>query len=57
MTLTPADLYYLNSILGNLREFRTVTTHHAPSIGTEVLSDNIDWLDCWIDKHRRRFTE
>jgi len=51
MTATEDDLHYLRSILRNLREFRsTLLTHN---LGVEVLADNIDWLDCFIDKHER----
>lgn len=49
------DLHYLRSILGNLREFRSVIDDiPQPSIGGEVLADNIDWLDCFIDKRAKR---
>lgn len=41
------DLYYLRSILMNLRELAQIVD--APSIGSEILQDNIDWLDCYID--------
>ena len=48
------DLHYLRSILGNLREVRTIQARQHKQIyrlGDEVLADNIDWLDCFIDKH------
>jgi hypothetical protein len=48
--MTPTDaqkVYYLKSILGNLQEFRSLAVTE-PSIGGEVLSDNINWLDCHI---------
>lgn len=50
--MTEHDLYYLRSILGNLRQFRKALDNEA-SLGDEVLSDNIDWLNCFIDKHER----
>jgi hypothetical protein len=43
------DLCYLRSILRQLREFSGIITYE-PSISSEVLADNIDWLDCFIDK-------
>jgi hypothetical protein len=46
------DLYYLRSILRQLRELRRAVKR-GPSLGGEVLADNIDWLDCFIDKHTR----
>lgn len=52
--ITESDLHYLRSILGHLREVRSariVVPGH--SLGGEVLADNIDWLDCFIDKHER----
>jgi len=53
--MTERDLYYLRSILGHLREVRASINRHAegPTIGGEVLADNIDWLDCFIEKHDR----
>jgi hypothetical protein len=49
--LTDNDLHYLRSILGHLREVRSIAT--AFSLGGEALADNIDWLDCFIDKHQK----
>jgi hypothetical protein len=49
--ITESDLYYLRSILGNLREVRAVV--EFASLGGEALADNVDWLDCFIDKHER----
>jgi hypothetical protein len=46
------DLYYLRSILRHLQEVRSLLIE-GPSLGGEVLADNIDWLDCFIDKHER----
>ena len=54
--MTEHDLYYLRSILRHLREVRKYTERHGrvlPSLGGEALSDNIDWLDCFIDKYER----
>jgi hypothetical protein len=50
MTITESDLHYLRSILGQLREVRSAITTNGPSLGGEVLADNIDWLDCFIDR-------
>lgn len=48
------DLHYLRSILQHLREMRTALADEAAfSLGGEALADNIDWLDCLIDKHER----
>jgi hypothetical protein len=47
-------IYYLESIARNLKEFSTVAGDFGPSIGTEVLADNRDWLDCYIDELKRR---
>jgi hypothetical protein len=51
--VTEDDLHYLRSILGNLRAVRNVVG--GLSLGGEVLADNIDWLDCFIDKHSHRW--
>jgi hypothetical protein len=49
--MTEQEHYYLSSILRNLLEFRTaVSVDFAPTIGTEVLSDNINWLECFIER-------
>ena len=55
LKLKDNDLYYLRSILGNLREVRAYIGQfdRGPAIGSEVLADNIDWLDCFIEKHER----
>lgn len=46
------DLHYLKSILRHLREVRS-SLEFGPTLGGEILADNIDWLDCFIDKHER----
>lgn len=56
--MTEQDLYYLESILGNLRELKSLTTQRqrkgtVSALGLEVLADNVDWLDCFIDRHER----
>lgn len=44
-------VYYLESIARNLTELASVACDvMAPSIGSEVLADNRDWLGCYIDK-------
>jgi hypothetical protein len=50
-TMTDNDLFYLRSILRNLKEFRDYA--RPLSLSDEVLSDNIDWLDCFIDMEER----
>jgi hypothetical protein len=56
--LTDQDWYYLRSILRGLREFRDVLPDtDALSLGGEALSDNIDWLDCFLDAHGRALSE
>jgi hypothetical protein len=50
--MTDNDLYYLGSILRQLREIKDAVSY-GPKLGGEALADNIDWLDCFIDKHRR----
>jgi hypothetical protein len=52
-TMTEHDLHYLRSILGQLRELRA-SIEYGPTLGGEVLADNIDWLDCFIDKHEAK---
>jgi len=51
------DLYYLESILRQLQELKefihSFKKGDLPSIGTEVLYDNIDWLDCYIDRLKK----
>lgn len=44
------DIHYLRSILAQLRELRS-SIEHGPTLGGEVLADNIDWLDCFISMH------
>lgn len=55
--LTDHDLYYLRSILSSLQQFKELSDEQVswlgPSIGSEVLADNIDWLDCLIDAESR----
>lgn len=55
--MTDNDIHYLRSILGHLREFQSVIPDESAfSLGGEVLADNIDWLDCFIDRHIRAVT-
>ena len=43
-------LYYLRSCLRNLKELQEVTSDtFQPSIGSETLADNVDWLECYIE--------
>lgn len=50
--VTDNELYYLRSILGHLREVQQ-SLQSGPTLGGEALADNIDWLDCFIDKKQR----
>lgn len=54
--LTESDLYYLKSILRQLQEYKSLINTSEifqPSIGTEVLADNCNWLDCFIENKER----
>lgn len=51
--MNDGDLYYLKSILGHLREFKSIVAPERSSLGIEALADNINWLDCFIDKYER----
>lgn len=46
-------IYYLESIARNLKELATIARGHGHSIGSEVLADNRDWLDCYIETLKR----
>jgi hypothetical protein len=51
------DVHYLRSILRMLREVQVYVasrTKGEPSLGGEILADNIDWLDCYIDRLERQ---
>ncbi|MEM8695226.1 MAG: hypothetical protein AAGE05_04295 [Pseudomonadota bacterium] len=45
--LRNSDTYYLRPILRHLREYQGLC-EMGPSVGTEALADNIEWLDCRI---------
>lgn len=49
----PDDVYMLQSIYRQLVVLRELChkMKGGVSLGSEVLADNIDWLDCFIDKH------
>ena len=53
--LTDNDLYYLRSIYSNITEFKKLVneTSFGPTLGGEILADNWNWLDCFIDQHTR----
>jgi uncharacterized small protein (DUF1192 family) len=55
--LKEQDFHYLRSILGQLCEVRAFINRHVGgsniALGDMVLADNIDWLDCFIDKQGR----
>lgn len=46
---TDSDMYYLRSILSQLRELQS-SAEYGPTLGGEVLADNINWLDCYIER-------
>lgn len=46
MKLTEHDFYYFRSIKRNLDSL--VQTTEGPSLASEVVSDNRDWLDSWL---------
>lgn len=52
------EVFYLRSIHRQLRELRGMLSKRlakeGASLGREVLADNIDWLDCYIDELERR---
>lgn len=50
-TLTEQELYYLRSIKRSLDEWYSLAPRGG--LGGEVLADNRDWLDCFIDQHTR----
>lgn len=56
--LSDNDLYYLRSIKRNLDDLHEIMPElieqGGPCLGGEVLADNRDWLDCFIDQHERR---
>lgn len=47
--LEEASIYYLRSIRRNLEDLMTIVEASGPTIGTEVLADNLDWLSCKIE--------
>ena len=53
--LSDNDLYYLRSIKRQLDEVKEALADTAAfSLGGMALADNLDWLDCFIDKHTRK---
>lgn len=49
--LTDQDIYYLRSIYRQLRQ--VMLSSDDLSLGGEVLADNVNWLDCFIEKQER----
>jgi hypothetical protein len=49
--LSENDVYYLRAILGHLRQIKQMAD--GLRLGSEALADEVDWLDCFIDKHQR----
>jgi hypothetical protein len=50
-SISAQDIYYLKSIYRQLRGFKQEL--ERVSLGGEVLADNVDWLDCFIDRIER----
>lgn len=56
--LTDSDIYYLRSILANLKEVKEAMANlSALGLGNEALADNIDWLDCFIVNREKVWTK
>lgn len=54
MTLSENDLYYLRSIQRQLQMVKeSLDDSIGLSLGVMAFADNLDWLDCFIDKHER----
>ena len=51
--MTENDLYYLQSILRQLREVRSLTI----AVGDKMLADNIDWLASLISRGEKALHE
>jgi hypothetical protein len=47
--VSDGDLHYLRSILRNVRELYSLVATDV-SLRSEALADNIDWLDCFINR-------
>lgn len=53
------DLHMLRSIYGNLEELKRLANlrrkrGEVSDLGIMVLADNMDWLDCYIDRQARK---
>ena len=44
-----SDIYYLQSIYRQLRSI-ALSDEFGPTLGTEVLADNLNWLDNFIER-------
>lgn len=53
MDISEKDIYYLNSCLRQLQQFSQEIQEY--SLGAEALMDNIDWLDCYIERLEREY--
>lgn len=54
-TMTEQEKYYFNTILRRLRSYECLLEDTPlPTLGSEALADEINWLDCWIDEHSRK---
>jgi hypothetical protein len=53
--MSEKEIHYLKSILEQMRAFRTYmnTFDKGFSLSDMVLADNIDFLDCYIDRLER----
>lgn len=54
--LTDRDKYYLRSIFRNLNEFQDFLDdqENQYGLGHEILADNIDWLEYFLEKNNGR---
>ena len=50
--ITDDDILYIKRCAENLREFMQLF-EDGPTLSTEILADNTNYLDCWIDKIER----
>jgi hypothetical protein len=52
--MTTNDIHYLEAIKRRLMEFKDALADTAAfSLPGEAFADEIDWLDCFIEKHSR----
>jgi hypothetical protein len=47
-------LDHLREVYARLKATRAASLDGQPSLAVEIISDNLDWLDCFIDMIERR---